>query len=108
MKKKQKQMIEALRRSGGNIQEASFSAGISRSTHYAWLNKSDIYKKEYEEVIESVIDDVESALMKKIEEGNITAIIFFLKTKGKNRGYTERVEHNFNEDAGIDIVVRYE
>ena len=30
-----------------------------------------------------------------INAGNLTAIIFFLKTQGKSRGYSERSEHDF-------------
>ena len=30
--------------------------------------------------------------MKLIRAGNLTAIIFFLKTQGKSRGYSERSE----------------
>lgn len=41
---------------------------------------------------ESMIDTAESMLYKQIGEGNTTAIIFFLKTQGRQRGYIERQE----------------
>ncbi|MBS0236051.1 MAG: hypothetical protein JSS50_01790 [Proteobacteria bacterium] len=61
-------------------------------------------------------DLVESALLKKIDEGNIIAIIFYCKTKLKHRGYTERVERvqvdppklnvNFNDGAIIERAIQ--
>ena len=44
---------------------------------------------------ESSVDLAESELMKAIRAGNMTAIIFFLKTQGRSRGYVERSDHDF-------------
>ncbi len=42
------------------------------------------------------MDFAESQLYKQIKEGSTAATIFYLKTKGKKRGYIERqeIEHN--------------
>ena len=48
------------------------------------------------DVDESLIDFSESKLLEQINAGNLTAIIFHLKTKGKKRGYVESVEQNVN------------
>ncbi len=37
--------------------------------------------------------------MKAIDDGNLTAIIFFLKTRGKSRGYSERSEFGRASDG---------
>ena len=57
--------------------------------------------------IENVaLDFAESQLHQQIKTGNSTATIFFLKTKGKKRGYVERQEisHEF-ESGNISFIV---
>ena len=45
-----------------------------------------------EDATESLVDLVESKLIENIKENDNTSIIFFLKTKGKKRGYIEKQE----------------
>jgi len=49
-------------------------------------------------------DFAESALFKQIAKGNITAIIFYLKTQAKDRGYIERSEITTPKDQPIEFV----
>jgi len=42
---------------------------------------------EYRKVEDKSIDYVENKLIQEINKGNLSAIQFYLKTKGKNRGY---------------------
>ena len=87
-----KALVEALEKSLGVVSTACKAAGISRDTHYRWLKEDPDYKAQVEELSEVAIDFAESHLHKLIKEGNPAATIFFLKTKGKNRGYVERQE----------------
>jgi len=87
-----KALVEALEKSLGVVSTACKAAGISRDTHYRWLKEDPDYKAQVEELSEVAVDFAESHLHKLIKDGNPAATIFFLKTKGKNRGYVERQE----------------
>ena len=87
-----KALVEALEKSLGVVSTACKAAGISRDTHYRWLKEDPEYKAQVEELSEVALDFAESHLHNLIKDGNPAATIFFLKTKGKNRGYIERQE----------------
>jgi len=87
-----KAMIEALEKSLGVVTTACKSVGIARSTHYLWMTTDDEYKNEVEGISDIALDFAESQLHKQIKDGNSTSTIFYLKTKGKKRGYVERQE----------------
>ena len=89
---KKKALLEALEKSLGVITQACKMVGVHRSTHYDWMKTDDEYKAAVEELSEVAVDFAESHLHKLIRDGNPAATIFFLKTKGKNRGYVERQE----------------
>ena len=91
MDAQKKAMIAAMEKALGVVTTACKTVGISRQTHYNWLQDPD-YAAAIEDVSEVAVDFAESHLHKLIKEGNPAATIFFLKTKGKNRGYVERQE----------------
>jgi hypothetical protein len=55
------------------------------------------------ETVELNLDTAESQLMTLIANGNVAAVIFYLKTKGKARGYVERVEATGSGGGPIKI-----
>ena len=89
---KKKAMYESLVRQLGVITAAANQVHIDRTTHYLWLRTDDNYRQWIAELPEIAIDFAENALYQQIHKGNITAIIFYLKTKAKRRGYVERHE----------------
>tara|TARA_R110000823_G_scaffold82163_2_gene186413 strand:+ start:88 stop:468 length:381 start_codon:yes stop_codon:yes gene_type:complete len=97
-------MIQALEKSLGVVTSACKSVGINRSTHYEWMNTDEEYKKEVEDVENVALDFAESQLHKQIKEGNTAGTIFYLKTKGKKRGYVERTEvHQETTHKSLDV-----
>lgn len=89
--KKQK-VLKALELSHGVVTNACKKANVSRGQFYRWWNEDDKFRQECDDIQEQAIDFVESQLFKQIQEGNITGQIFYLKTKGKNRGYIEKTQ----------------
>ena len=95
-----KGMVEALEKSLGVVTSACKSVGISRETHYRWLREDETYKNEVESISDIALDFAETQLQKQIKEGSTAATIFYLKTKGKKRGYIERFEQEIR--GGMD------
>lgn len=91
-------MIAALEKNIGVVTPAAIAAGIDRSTHYEWLKTDPDYKHAVETLDNLSLDFSESKLYKNIAAGDTTAIIFHLKTKGKKRGYIERVQFGVGDD----------
>tara|TARA_R110000787_G_scaffold204451_12_gene314982 strand:- start:361 stop:762 length:402 start_codon:yes stop_codon:yes gene_type:complete len=85
-------LIKALEQNMGNITLACHFSGVARSTFYRYYDTDEKFKKQVEDIGEMAIDICEAELWKLIKDGNATAILFFLKTKGKRRGYVERQE----------------
>ncbi|MBN2789913.1 MAG: hypothetical protein JXR69_06965 [Candidatus Delongbacteria bacterium] len=110
LSQKKKAFIQVFAGTYGNITKTAEAVGIDRGTYYNWI-KSDLeFKQAIEEVEpeEMLIDIVESQLLEKIKSGDITAIIFFLKTKGQKRGYTEKQHIVQEEKKGLTIIVESE
>lgn len=109
--KNKKQFLQALRLHMGNVSKAMECTGIkSRTTHYRWLEEDADYKAEVEAINEANIDLAEGELLKNIKAGDTTSLIFFLKTKGKGRGYIEKVEQKIEartEVTGKSIEVTH-
>ena len=97
MDTKKSEMLESLRAKKGIVSYACKDAKVGRSTHYKWYNEDPEYKAAVDDITEEAVDFVEGKLLQSIAEGSDTAIIFFLKTKGKARGYVERTEVSINQ-----------
>jgi len=87
-----KKFIEAYENSACNVSVACKSIGISRNCFYDWRKNDSEFHDALNELEEGVIDLAETMLYKGIREGKTAELIFFLKTKGKKRGYIERIE----------------
>lgn len=94
------QAIAAVRETKGFVTTIAKRLGCSRKHVYTLADKFPTVKAAIEEEREGVKDFAEGKLLEQINAGNITAIIFYLKTQAKGRGYIERLE---SANLNIDI-----
>jgi len=100
---KKEQLLEALVKSLGIVSTACLNVGMSRTTYYKYYNEDEQFKGQVNDISDIAIDFAESKLFDLIKEGNITAVIFYLKTKGKKRGYIERQEIEIDGDLNLTV-----
>ena len=96
---KKKALLEALEKSLGVVTTACKKVGVNRSTYYDYYSGDDEFKRAVDDLSNVALDFAESQLHRQISDGNTSATIFYLKTKGKKRGYIERVEQEHRMDA---------
>lgn len=102
-RKKKERFLEAYKRSWGNISVACEAVGIVRQTFYNWRDKDPKWFAKVVEIEERTLDMAETKLIKAIQEEKTAELLFYLKTKGKKRGYVERQEITGAGGSGLDV-----
>ena len=115
-----KALLQALEKSRGIVTTACEACDVGRTSYYEYYNGDEDFAKAVDELTNVALDFAESKLFEKMEgiwvetgkhtdDGepivykvppSDTALIFYLKTKGKKRGYIEKTEtHNTGEQS---------
>jgi len=90
--KRKAKIIESIKQTQGLLTLAARKAGVTYWTLWDYGRRYPEVRQAIDEAKESVLDFAEGKLYEQIKDGNIAAIIFFLKTRGKERGFIERSE----------------
>lgn len=93
----------ALRNANGNLSAAAAALGISRTQLAIIINHRVSLRRLRYELDQARFDRVEAKLFELIEEGDIRALIFFLKIKGGARGYGEGTAGG-GKNATINVI----
>ncbi len=93
---------KAIAGSGGLYTQISKKLKCNWNTARTYVEKFKETKQAYIDECESNLDLAELKLIENINDNDNTAIIFYLKTKGKSRGYVERQE--IQTDGAINII----
>lgn len=84
---KKKEVIQHLMDNYAIKTVACRKTGIGRTQFYEWMKIDDEFAVKVKEIEESFLDYMESKLLELAELNDRAAIMFFLKAKGKDRGY---------------------
>lgn len=101
------EIIEAVKGSKGFVTTIAKRLGCERSYVYKLAKKFPTVQEALDNEREGNKDFVEGKLMEQINAGNITGIIFYLKTQAKDRGYIERQEITGADGKEVIIKVKY-
>lgn len=87
-------MLEALEQSMGIVTTACKVVGISRQTHYRWIDEDEDYAEKCNNLDTRKLkgDFIESKLLKLVDKEIPSAVIHASKTYNRERGYGERLE----------------
>lgn len=87
-----KAILEALEKSLGVVTTACRMVGVGRTQFYHWIKEDEVFSKQVKDIENIALDFVETKLFENIRDNKTSETIFYLKTKGKSRGYVERQE----------------
>ena len=98
------EVIEALRATNGLVSHAARALNISDIALYARLKKNPDIAEELKRIREANLDVAESKLFELIRQGNLGAVIFYLKCIGKHRGYVEKQQVDLTQSDGPIVI----
>lgn len=104
---KKETILKALEASLGVVTTACKKTGIPRSTFYKWLKEDEKFAEQVRDIENISLDFAESKLFEQMADNNTTATIFYLKTKGRKRGYWEKQQMDMTtDDEPIQINIK--
>jgi len=98
---------QALETARGNVTLCAEVLGVTRQTVYSYMKRYPDLVAVREDATNYVLDIAEAHIEKMVISGDMDAIKFYLRTKGRVRGYmtSGQIEHKGNEDDPIIIKV---
>ncbi len=99
-----KKIAEYLEKYKGNISATAKHLGVVRKTIYNRIAKSEELKAVLHDSRESMLDALETTLYDIALGGNVTALIFALKTQGRARGYGDQFKVETWHDEILNLI----
>lgn len=98
-------IADGLKAAKGMVYVAAKQIGCTPETIYQRLKRSPELATLHESLHGEIGDIAELRLYKAIQDGEHWAITFYLRTKGRHRGYVERNEISGPDGGAIDVAI---
>jgi len=99
-----REVLEAIKGSAGLTSPVAKRLECAWDTAHKYINKWETTRRAFANEGEQVIDFAEQKVIEAIRDGDGVTIRWYLSTKGKGRGYTERHEvAGTGEDGAIKV-----
>jgi hypothetical protein len=92
-------LIDAFAECMGIIKCACDRVGTTRQNFNVHYRKDEDFKKAIDDILEEQIDFVETKMVEGIRNGNDKLILFYLRTRGKHRGWGETTDITSNGET---------
>lgn len=99
----QKTFLEFYGKYQGIVTASCKAININPSTFYEWVKKYPGFKKQVEKIKNEQVGYVEDKLIQAIADNNISAIIFYLKSKHPE--YKQKQEITFGDKEQMDKIL---
>lgn len=99
-----KEVYIALMKADGNIGVAAQMLARPRETLVRWLKANHDMAVIAENIRETKLDHVEDVVMRQALQGDGAQARFLLQTRGKERGYTTRVENTGKDGEPLELL----
>ena len=99
---KKNSFVETYQKTNGNITDSCAVAGISRQTYYNWLEKEEGFRTAIIEAESNLNDEIRQVLISKAADGDMTAVIFYLKNRHPD--YKQKPQEPVNPNVKRRIV----
>jgi len=97
-------LLIALEKTLGIVTPACQEVGISRDRFYKYYNEDPEFKRKVDELNQVTLDFVENQLLKKIKDGSEKSIMFYMRYKGKKRGYVDNLDITSGGDKIFQVI----
>ena len=103
-----RKIIKAIPGTSGLISAIATKLGVHYRTVLRYRDQHESVRHAIEEEKEKMLDTAESNIHVKIQEGDMDASKWFLARKGKDRGYSEKIDTEHKGELKTILEVRYE